>query len=244
MAAKPAIGRFNEKIFGVHNRRVVFLFAGMGTRTWLYTLPIRRLVRHGYKVVAYDFHPAVVRKGDADNFLQLAEDVSRSVRQHIEQFQKQGDSYFAAFGVSMGTLMAIKVAGENAAIKKVIINLTYGSVAENVWTWKFVERTKRTSIAQGHTMASLDRKLAPVSPIPNAPKLKDKDVLLYLSSKDKILLFAQGRQFKDALDMHGVAHMYVQNDKHGHIIGGWQHMKNHRVWMDFLAGVPGQNPSQ
>lgn len=230
----PKLSRFNQKVFGAQNKRVVFFFAGMGTRTWLYTFTIRRLVRHGYKVVAYDFAPGVVKNGDADNFLQVAERVSQSVKRHIATFQSVGDESFAAFGVSMGTLMAIKVAGENTAIRKVIINMTYGSVAENVWTWKFVESTKRKSIEQGYTMETLDRKLVPVSPIPNAEKLKDKDVLLYLSTKDKILVFEQSRQFKDALDRHGVDYMYIQNDKHGHIIGGYQHMRNHAVWLDFL----------
>lgn len=232
----PKLSRFNEKIFGTHNKRVVFFFAGMGTRTWLYTFTIRRLVRHGYKVVAYDFAPGVVKNGDAGNFLEVAERVSQSVRRHIQTFQSTGSTSFAVFGVSMGTLMAIKVAGENEAITKVIINMTYGSVAENVWTWKFVESTKRKSIEQGYTMETLDRKLAPVSPIPNAEYLKGKDVLLYLSTKDKILVFEQSRQFKDALDRHGVNYTYIQNDKRGHIIGGYQHMHNHAVWLGFLLG--------
>lgn len=232
----PKINRFNEKVFGGHNQHVVFFFAGMGTRIWLYRLFIYRLVRRGYKVVAYDFDPAIVKKGDADNFLDVNERVSKSVKNHIKQFKREGVESFAAFGVSMGTVMAIKVTGENKEINKVVINMTYGSIAENVWTWKFIESTKRKSIEQGHTMESLDRKLAPVSPIPNAAKLKGKDVLLYLSTKDKILVFEQSKQFKDALDAHGVAYTYVQNDKHGHLIGGWQHMRDRDRWFGFLAG--------
>ena len=232
----PKISRFNEKVFGAQNKGVVFFFAGMGTRTWLYTFTIRRLVRHGYKVVAYDFAPGVAIKGDVDNFLNITERVSQSVARHIQTFKSTGSVSFAAFGVSMGTLMAIKVATENEAITKVIINMTYGSVAENVWTWDMLRDLKRKSIAQGYTMETLDRKLAPVSPIPNAAKLKGKDVLLYLSTKDKILVFKQSRQFKDALDRHGVEYKYIQNDKRGHIIGGYQHMRNHAVWLNFLRG--------
>lgn len=231
----PKLGKFNEKIFGAHNKRVVFFFAGMGTRTWLYSLSIRRLVKHDYKVVAYDFAAGIVKNGDADNLLDVINRVSRSVKRHIETFQKAGDVSFAVFGVSMGTLMAIKVAGENDAIKKVVINLTYGSVAENIWTWKLMESARGRSIEQGYSMETLDQKLAPVSPIPNAVRLKGKDVLLYLSRKDKILLFEQSRQFKDALDHHAVNYTYVQNDKRGHIIAGYQNMRNHNRWLRFLS---------
>ncbi|QQS20073.1 prolyl oligopeptidase family serine peptidase [Candidatus Saccharibacteria bacterium] len=225
---------FNEYIFGEHNKKVLFFFAGMLTRTWLYTGAINRLVRHGYKVVAYDFHPGVVRKGDAESFLEVSERLSATVQKRIIEFERQGCISYGAFGVSMGTLFAIKVAAENDLIKKLVINLTYGSVAENVWTWNFIKSTKNKSLAQGYTMESLDAKLAPVSPIPNAAKLSGKKVLLYLSAKDKILRFDQSKQFKEALDIHGVEYDYLQNNKRGHILAGYQNMRDWRRWMDFL----------
>ncbi|HET8709034.1 MAG TPA: alpha/beta hydrolase [Candidatus Saccharimonadales bacterium] len=229
------ISRFNEKEFGGDNKKVVFLFAGMGTRIWLYKSAIQALVQNGYHVIAYDFHPAIVKKGDTDNFLQVAEAVSDKVAKHITQSKADGSEYFAAFGVSMGTLLAIKVASENPEITHLVVNLTYGSVAENVWTWKFIESTKRLAIKQGYDMESLDHKLAPVSPIPSAPKLKGKKVLLYLSSKDKILRFEQSSQFKEALDENGVDYRYVQDDKRGHIMAGLKNMRRKHIWLDFLA---------
>ncbi|MGB4762419.1 MAG: hypothetical protein WBP12_03640 [Candidatus Saccharimonas sp.] len=225
---------FNIKHFGGQNKKVVFFFAGMGSRAWLYYLPIRYMVSNGFHVIVYDFDPNVMRKGDADSFLQLAANVSRSVATYIDKFSKSGVGYFASFGVSMGTLFAIKVTGENSKIDRVVINMTYGSIAENVWTWKVVGRTKRTAIKQGYTMQTLDEKLSPISPIPNAKYLKSKKVLLYLSTKDKILLFEQSKQFKEALNSHDVRYWYIQNDTGGHFRAGEYNMRKRSIWLNFL----------
>ena len=72
-------GFFTLKIFGENNKKVIFFFAGMGTRTWLYKGPIKRLVQNGFRVYAYDFDPLIVRNGNPDQFLEAGEKVSRSV---------------------------------------------------------------------------------------------------------------------------------------------------------------------
>ncbi len=226
--------QYTVREFGQHNDRVVFFFAGMGTRTWLYKRPITFLVSKGFRVVAYDFDAMIVRRGNVDNLLLVADEVLQSVKDYVAQFRKQGISYFATFGASMGTLPAIACAAEIPEVSKVVINMTYGSVAENVWTWWFIKPAKQRAIKQGYTLESLDKKLAPMTPIYNAEKLKGKQVLLYLSTKDKVLLFEQSRQFKEVLDKHGIDYQYVQNDQHGHLVTGYINFKKREIYLEFL----------
>jgi dipeptidyl aminopeptidase/acylaminoacyl peptidase len=134
----------------------------------------------------------------------------------------------------MGTLFAIKCTTEFPQINKLVINMTYGSIAENIWTWNFIKSTKARAIKEGYTLKSLDKKLEPISPIPNAPKLKGKRVLLYLSKNDKVLLYEQSLQFKRALDKAGVDYVYVENKHFGHIISGYNNFRKYKVWLDFL----------
>jgi dipeptidyl aminopeptidase/acylaminoacyl peptidase len=134
----------------------------------------------------------------------------------------------------MGTILAIKTAAELPEITRTIIMLTYGSIAENIWTWWFIHPAKRRAIRQGYTMESLDKKLAPISPIPNAPKLKGKKILLYIAFRDKILVYKQSHQFQEALDRAGVDYQLVENTKHGHNLSAYENFRQHSHWLTFL----------
>jgi len=225
---------FNVREFGVSNNRVVFFFAGMGTRVGLYKKPINRMVEAGFHVIAFDFEARLVRSGEPDLWLDVGQKVSDTVKQQIKKLSTEGVKGFSCFGVSMGTLMAIKCAADNSEIKKIIINLTYGSVADNVWTWRAIKPAKTRAKQLGYTLKELDKKLAPISPIPNASKLKGKEVLIYLARRDKVLLYTQSVQFKDALDRAGVEYEYIENKYFGHIISGIINFKKHTVWLEFL----------
>lgn len=41
---------------------------------------------------------------------------------------------FHSFGISFGTVFAMRAAPDISGINKIVINLTYGSLADNVWT--------------------------------------------------------------------------------------------------------------
>jgi len=226
---------FTVQEFGENNSKVLFHFAGMGTRTRLYKGPIGRFVQNGYRVIAYDFDPLIVRNGDVQTFLKVGAEVSADVAKQVAALKTKGVQNFAAYGVSMGTLMAIKCAAEVSEIKKVVVNLTYGSVAENIWTWWFIRPAKKRAIEQGYNLKALDDALAPISPIPHATKLKGKRVLLYLAKRDKVLLYNQSQQFKEALDREGVDYDYVENKYFGHVISGFINYNRPQKYLSFLA---------
>jgi pimeloyl-ACP methyl ester carboxylesterase len=225
---------FRTKEFGIGNSRVLFLFAGMGTRIGLYKPMIKKLVKNDHRVVAYDFDPMVVRNGDPDDYLELGRAVMTDISERLDTFKAEGVSCFSSFGSSMGTLMAIKSAALYPEISKLVINLTYGSVAENIWTWWFIRPAKKRAIALGYTLDSLEKKLAPISPIPSAPDLSGTDVLLYQSRNDKVLLIEQTDQFRAALDISNVEYEHYLNSKNGHFVSAYKNLLNSDIWLQFL----------
>lgn len=229
-----AIDHFRVKEFGDTNSKVVFFFAGMGTRTWMYKKPIKRMVDSGFRVIAYDFNPLIVRKGDPATYIRLADRTLTSVKHKAKSLKEEGITNFSAFGFSMGTLPAIKCTADIPDIDKVVIMLTYGSVAENIWTWWFIKPAKKRALKLGYDLQSLDQELASLSPIPHAPRLKGKKILLYLAQKDKIIRYDQSIQFKQALDNAGAEHIFIENKRHGHNLSAMSNFRNYKVWLDFL----------
>ena len=226
---------FRVKEFGLENKKIVFFFTGMGTRRWLYTWPINRMVKQGFRVVTFDFEPLIVHKRDPDTWLNVIEAVVKTVREIVNDLKQSGINDFSVFGFSMGTLPAIKSAATIPEIQKAVIMLTYGSVAENVWSWWFIRPAKIRALKLGYTMTSLDKKLAPLTPVANAPKLKGKKLLLYISHKDKIIPYEQASQFKDALESAGVDFTLIENKRFGHNLSGLNNFRNDEVWLDFLG---------
>lgn len=204
--------------------KVVFLFTAMATRIGLYRLFVAALNRRGYSCVVYDYPLRIVHDAKHDEWHGLFDEVLGDATGKIAKYKKQGKKHFYAYGVSMGTLFAHKLGRENADISHVVLNLTYGDVASNLWTFWGVRKTMKNLIAQGHTMESARDVVAFIDPIVNAPKLKDKKVLLYLSKPDRIIVYKQSKYtlqaFKDAkLDLE-----YEENKYLGHFLGGAKNM--------------------
>ena len=225
---------FSFRSFGKAGNPVIFLYTAFRTRYWLYYPTIRKLVKEGYYVVVYDFNPTLVFKGEVSDLLNLANDILKNTKNQVEEFKKDGVKKFFAFGVSMGTIMGLRAAIEIPEIKKVVVNLTYGSLADTIWTQKVLGKIKKRFQKSGITKEKLELLLEPISPLSMARKLKGKKVLLYLSKKDKVILFSQSSEFKKALEEAKVDYVYRENQKFGHIISGFLNNARARTYLDFL----------
>lgn len=112
---------------------------------------------------------------------------------------------------------------------------TYGDITSNLWTFRGVRKTRTNLIARGHTQESAKSVVAFIDPIVNATKLKGKKVLLYLSRKDRVILYDQSQHtlkaFKEAkLDLE-----YVENKYLGHFLGASKNMMNIKHLIKFLS---------
>lgn len=225
---------FRVKEFGPRSDRIIFFFTILNTSTWLYWWPIKKLTDQGYRVIAYDYSGKLVLNGDVPKFLHVSDAIQQDVSTRIVQYKQQGARSFYAFGSSMGTIFAITCAARIKDISKVVINLTYGSLAENVWSWWYLTLSKRKLIRQGITMERLEGLLKPISPTQNAGKLAGKEVLLYLSRRDRVLPNSQSGKFKAALDAAHVKYHYHENKYLGHVASIVMNLWRWRTYVDFL----------
>jgi hypothetical protein len=225
---------FRVKEFGT-GTKVVFFFTILHSRIWLYRWPISKLVQHGFTVVAYDYKGNLVLEGNVGEFVKVSKKIADDVRERIIAYKHHGYTRFYSFGSSVGTIFAIYCAANIKDITKVVINTTYGSLAENVWTWKYLTRTKNKIIKSGLTMEKLEDLLTEISPIPNAKKLKGKAVLLYLAKHDEVLKFSQSNQFKQALEEADVHYIYYENRLLGHIPSIISNLIRWKRYINFLT---------
>lgn len=225
---------FSFKTFGKSEKGVIFLFTGFRMKRWLYYLTIRKLMKAGYYVIVYDIDSSLIFHGEISDFLYTVEALINTVKQQVNDLKQQGAKVFFSYGTSMGTIFAMRIAIEIQDIKKIIVNLTYGSLADNVWTWSVLKGVKKRLEHAGITKEKLETLLEPISPLSMAPKLKGKKLLLYLAKKDKIILFNQSLQFKEALDKAGIEYIYYQNNRFGHFIAGSLNNLRSKIYLDFL----------
>jgi hypothetical protein len=225
---------FSSKAFGRKGNPTIFFFTAFLTKYWLYYPTINILTRAGYYVVVYDVHKELILTKDAQDFLSVTQALITDVQRQVSDLKKQGVRGFSVFGSSMGTVPAMRAAIDTPEIKKVIINITYGSLVDNIWSWKFLRKLKHRLVESGMTKAELEKLFEPISPLSMATKLPGKKVLLYLAKNDKVILFEQSRQFKQALDKAKVDYQYYQNNTFGHIIGGYGNLLRSKIYLDFL----------
>jgi hypothetical protein len=225
---------YRVKEFGPNSTKIVFFFTILNTRLWLYWWPIRKLTKNGFKVIAYDYSGRLVLNGDVQKFLDVSHAIQSDVASRIRVYKVSGATDFYAFGSSMGTIFTIMCAANIREISKVVINLTYGSLAEHVWSWRYLRRSKRMLMREGITMERLEEMVTLISPIPNAAKLKGKEVLLYLARRDKVLPSSQSSKFKAALDKANVSYQYHESRWLGHVASIIANLWRWRIYTDFL----------
>lgn len=214
--------------------KVLFIFTAMGTRIGLYRLFMGLMNRHGYSCIIYDYPVSIVHNAVEAEWQSLFTEVIGDAQQKIDTYRMTGTKHFYAYGISMGTLFAHMMAREAPEISHVALNLTYGDVASNLWTYRLVKKAKKNLIAQGYTKESARAVVAFIDPIVNAPKLKGKKVLLYLSKVDKVMLYDQSKETLEAFKKVGLDLQYVENKFLGHYIGGAKNLMSIKQLITFL----------
>ncbi len=226
---------YSSKSFGLVKENVIFFFTAFGHKYWLYYPAIKKLTKAGYYVIVYDINPNIVFNGNIPELLTHVDILINDIKKQVESLKKQRAKTFISFGNSAGTILAMRAAIEIADIQKVIINLTYGSLTDNIWSWRMLQGVKKSFENAGLSKSEVEKLLEPISPLSMAPKLKNKKLLLYLAKRDKIILFEQSQQFKEALDEEKIGYIYHQNNVFGHILSGAINLTRSKIYLDFLA---------
>lgn len=225
---------YSFRIFGKPQSKVIFLFAALGHSYCFYYLTILFYNFAGYRVIAYDASPKIIFDHNLFKFMDTGFAIVENVKKQVAVMKKQGVKKFYTHGNSMGTLYAMRSAIDIPEIDKVIINHTYGRLADNLWSWFVLRGVKNDIVKAGINKEQVENILKPLSPTTMAPLLKGKKLLLYLSKRDKVMLHDQSIQFKNALDRAGVDYVYIEHQWFGHNINIMINNLRPKIYLDFL----------
>jgi hypothetical protein len=210
---------FRVKEFPVDSDKVVFVFTAMGTKIGLYRLFVQMMNKRGYTCIVYDYPLKLIHSGKLEEWKKLFDGLVVDGQKRIEFYKNKGAANFNAYGVSMGTLFANKFTRDTPQISHLILNLTYGDLAQNIWTYRGVRKSKLNLMKQRIDIEKLRAGMEYADPIVNASKLKGRKVLLYLSRKDRVLVFDQTEYTKKAFEAADLDFEYIENKNLGHFLG-------------------------
>lgn len=218
-------GSFRVKEFlQKDSQKIVFVFTAMGTKIGIYGWFIQALRRKGYSVVIYDYPLHVILDPAINSWSEFVDTVVTNAETRLALYKQNGYVDFYAYGVSMGTLLASRLAQDSVEINHVVLNLTYGDVADNIWTYRGVRKAKQKWLSLGVDREKLRELVADFDPIATAHRLQGKKVLLYLSRQDRVIVYAQSQFTKKAFEDAALDLQYVENKYLGHYFGAVKNM--------------------
>jgi esterase/lipase len=227
-------GTFRLRFYPVTpSNKIIVIFTAMGTKIGIYRPMVRGLNKRAYSCLIYDYPLDILHKPKLQEWEQFYDDILGDARQRMHQLASGDDAVFYAYGVSMGTLLANKLTRDTPEIKHLILNLTYGDVARNIWTYRGVRRAKKGLMEQGIDEEALRRAVTYADPIVNASKLKGKKVLLYLSRNDRVLVYEQTKFTKQAFEAAELDFKYIEHKYLGHFLAGAVNLIDTKTIDDF-----------
>lgn len=215
---------FRVQEFPSDGSSVLFLFTAMGFKIWHYRIFIKLLNNKGFSVVVYDYPARLVLNPNFGLWQQFFDDMHSDVSVRIQRFKSDGKTSFGAYGVSMGSLFANKSTRDFNEITHVILNLTYGDVADNIWDSPMTRKTRKNLRAAGLGKTDLSEAVKSLNPVENAAGLRRKKVMLYLARRDRVLAYRISRSTKLALEREGVQFEYFEHKYLGHVLAGTKNL--------------------
>jgi len=237
---KPKHPALKTPYFGVQERlvssnKLIFIFTGWGSRVSQYAYFVRQLNKKGYACIIYDYPDHVAMDGDLDEYRRMYDEVIADAQSRLAVLKRSGFTHFSAYGYSLGTLIANKFTRDTPEVTHVVLNLTYGDIARTVWKYKGVKKAKENLIKRGYTEQAVRNFVTFADPVHNAKGLKGKKVLLYLAKNDRVLRHQFTQKTKEALELHDVDFLYIENKYLGHVLGGVKNMLRTSTLLDFLS---------
>lgn len=225
---------FTTKIYGQKNKKVIFVFGGLGSFQTLFWFTGNALSSHGYKAIIYTNTLSILSPDPQEtrkNFLSIKNDVLK----RIKKLPKKQQNNLAVFGTSIGNIPAFMIAREVPGVKKVIANIPPADLAETVWNWKnnkfnFKKLLQEKKITRKH----LKKEWIDLSPLHNLQFLDDKKLLLFASINDDIFPFSQAQKIIEKCKKENIEFEAIINSRHKHLISSIINILKFKTYIDFL----------
>jgi hypothetical protein len=148
-------GLFQAEEFGTPagGRATIFFICPYGTPIPKVRFSIRRLLRAGYHVVAYQTTAAVFTAADAMILPGLVSQVRQDIRSRIARLAAGGVTEFGFFGSSLGSFILYNCVGSKVPEFRWGVFNTGGNIARGVWN---MQSLRELHVARGWSLPRLE----------------------------------------------------------------------------------------
>ena len=146
---------FQSEEFGISSRATatVLFVCPYGTAIQKVSFAIRRLVRAGYHVVAYQTTTAVFTDADPAILPELISQVREDIRLRIAKLTSEGVTEFGFFGSSLGSFILYNCIGHEIPELRWGVFNTGGNIARGLWN---MPMTRQQYLARGWSLPRLE----------------------------------------------------------------------------------------
>jgi hypothetical protein len=148
-------GLFQSEEFGTSTQTAVTLIFACpyGTPIQKVRFAIRRLVRAGYHVVAYQTTAAVFTEADPTILPKLISQVREDIRSRIAKLTSEGVTEFGFFGSSLGSFILYNCIGHKIPELRWGVFNTGGNIARGLWS---MPTLRQLHVARGWSLPRLE----------------------------------------------------------------------------------------
>lgn len=198
-------------------------------------MPIWRLTRAGYRVIAYDYPPSI-SSTSAQHTLANIEAILADANGRMAKIP--AEVAVSCFGTSMGTVLAVNFAVQHDRIQKVILNLAYADISDHILHLPNLPtvpaKRLRTYLETVGGEQGLRAAFDPYSPLSLVNRLEHKKLLVYSSKNDPILKPVHTKAMHDALTENHIDAEFYQNRGGGHLPALYINFWRYKRWLRFL----------
>jgi len=146
---------FQAEEFGTAARATptMIFICPYGTAIQKVRFAIRRLLRAGYHVVAYETSTAVFTEGDPAILPKLICGVREDIRSRIAELTRRGVTELGFFGSSLGSFILYNCVGDEIPELRWGVFNTGGNIARGLWT---MPELRQAHVARGWSLPRLE----------------------------------------------------------------------------------------
>lgn len=191
----------------------------------------------GYGVAGYSIAEDRILASDNIGFMKQLDALVEDVKADVLGYRTQDINFFATFGNSLGSELAMAAAKQVSGISAVVLNTIRGSTSDFIWHSPYGKDFKPGYESQGYTEAQMYNELKEVEAAEGLGKLGKRPVLLYYSKADKTIPPRNTELLVSALSAMHIKHTIIRNKYLGHLMAS---AKNHLffwTWLGFLRSA-------
>jgi hypothetical protein len=159
----------------------------------------KRVLKKEFSFLNYEFPEGVLSSDEKltkKDFLKMSEIVKKDIKDYKKRFKFKK---IVVVGASLGGVIGFLVTNGNKNVDKFVSICTGYDLAESLWTGIVTKKLRKKFEKKKITLKKLKKAWEKITPANNVNKLKDKEIILFLSQADKVIDYSQGEKMFKAL---------------------------------------------